>query len=255
MNRKKYVPIVLFILLISFFCVNAGLGTIDQDAALSRLSFSHPFGTDTFGRDLLERVSLGALISIALSFFITVISTALGVLLAFLMASNAATSAVSFTISGIMKSLSSILLALFLSSIFGPGFLVLIVSISLSHIPNIAQTAYSRILVIKKEDFILYSKTLGMNRAEIAVFHIIPHLKDEVLQQSLSIFSSSILTEASLSFLGAGIPITYPSLGSIMADGRALIISSPHLIIIPSIVLFIISLLLYLEREALDLDS
>ena len=94
-----------------------------------------------------------------------------------------------------------------------------------------------------------------MGDLEIAVRHIIPQMRKEVLTQSISIFSSSILTESALSFLGAGIPVLLPSIGGMLSEGRPLLLSHPSLVLIPSAVLFLISLALHLMHDALDFDS
>ena len=256
MNRRKLIlSLSLLIALLLLFTFTAGFSEVDMPNALSFPSSSHPLGTDIYGRDYLERLSMGALISIFLSLLITIISTFIGIVLSFLMRASGIVSFFSWLISDSMKSISSIILALFLSSIFGPGFAVVIVSISLSHIPDIARISYSRIKAIEREDYVTYAKAEGMGRVEIAFIHIIPHMTGELFSQSLSIFSSSILTEASLSFLGAGIPILYPSIGSILSEGRVLMLSRPSYVIIPSIILFLISLSLHMMHESLNLDS
>ncbi len=242
---------MLILALCAFF---AGFSDVDLDNALSPFSLSHPLGTDIYGRDLLERLALGTLISTCLAFCITAISAVLGVCLGFLMSKSGILSFISTSFSNVLKSLSSVIVALFLSAIFGPGFMILIISISLSHIPNIARTASSRIAVIRNEEFVLYARSEGMGNAEIYIRHILPHIRGEILAQSLSVFSSSILTESALSFLGAGIPVLYPSLGSIMADGRALLLSYPRFILIPSAIIMAVSLLIHLMSRSLELD-
>ncbi len=252
MNRKKfYTALVFLAVLILFFFLSAGFSSLDMDNALLSPSRENLFGTDSYGRSLLSRLSLGALISISLSALITALSAILGTALAFLMARVSA----SWVLSDSLKSLNAVILALFLSSVFSAGFGVLILSISLTHIPSVARVAYSRILSIRREEFVLYAKSEGMGGFSIARFHIVPHLRDEILIQSISIFSSSVITEATLSFLGAGIPVKYPSIGSILAEGRAVALSHPHLIVIPSLVLFLITLSLYVMQSALDPDS
>lgn len=256
MDRKRFfLGLALLVFMVLLFISFAGFSEVDTDISLSSFSSSHPLGTDIYGRDFLSRLSLGALISMTLALVITLISVFLGVLLSFLMAGSGIVSFFSWLLSDSIKSISSIILSLFLSSIFGPGFLVLIVSIGISHIPDIARTSYSRIKMIENEDFVLYARAEGMSRWEIALFHVIPHMRGEVLSQALSIFSSSILTEASLSFLGAGIPVLYPSIGSILSEGRLLMLTRPSYVIIPSSVLFLISLSLHLMHEGLEPDS
>ena len=253
MDRKRFfLGLALLVFMVLLFISFAGFSEVDTDSSFSS---SHPLGTDIYGRDFLSRLSMGALISMTLALVITLISVFLGVLLSFLMAGSGIVSFFSWLLSDSIKSISSIILSLFLSSIFGPGFLVLIVSIGISHIPDIARTAYSRIKMIENEDFVLYARAEGMSRWEIALFHVIPHMRGEVLSQAVNIFSSSILTEAALSFLGAGIPVLYPSIGSILSEGRLLMLARPSYVIIPSSVLFLISLSLHLMHEGLEPDS
>lgn len=254
-NKRLLAGAILFFSLIILFSFSAGFSEVNMSNPLAPFSSEHPLGTDTFGRDLLERLSLGALISIALSVGITLISLFFGLILSFLMARGNVLSALTWVLSDSMKCLSSIVLALFLSSIFSPGFSIIVISISLAHIPNIARVGYSKLMSVKNEEYVLYAESEGMGEAEIAFRHLLPHLMPEIASQSLGVFSSSILTESSLSFLGVGIPILYPSIGAILSEGKAVMFTHPGMVILPSLLLFLISLSLHLIYSALDLDS
>lgn len=251
MDKRKFIfGLALFSALIIVFAFNAGLSSVDMASALEPFSSQHPLGTDTFGRDILSRLSLGALISIALAFIITIISTSAGLVLSFFMDERNLLSSVAWFFSDSIKSLGSVILALFLSSVFSPGFAVIIVSISLSQIPSIARTSYSRLVIVRNEEFVTYAESEGMGKLAIAMRHLIPHVMGEVSSQALGVFSSSILTESALSFLGSGIPVLYPSLGSMMNEGRTLMLSHPSLVVIPALTLFLITLSLNLMYEA-----
>ena len=123
MDKRKFIfGLALFSALIIVFAFNAGLSSVDMASALEPFSSQHPLGTDTFGRDILSRLSLGALISIALAFIITIISTSAGLVLSFFMDERNLLSSVAWFSSDSIKSLGSVILALFLSSVFSPGF-------------------------------------------------------------------------------------------------------------------------------------
>ena len=124
MNKRKFlIPFSLLMLILALCAFFAGFSDVDLDNALSPFSLSHPLGTDIYGRDLLERLALGTLISTCLAFCITAISAVLGVCLGFLMSKSGILSFISTSFSNVLKSLSSVIVALFLSAIFGPGFL------------------------------------------------------------------------------------------------------------------------------------
>ena len=249
MRKGRKIGFVVMFSLVVLALVFAGDTATNMSIRLQSPGLEHPFGTDSFGRDLLCRVASGFLVSILLSSAVTLSATLGGILLSLLMVRSSFLGTMSRGVSDILKSLPSIMLALFFVSLFGQNVFILYLALTLAQIPNIARTSQSRILVLQNEEYMTGLTALGIGRARIVLRHYVPHIYPEIANQSIGIFSTTILTESSLSFLGCGLPPTFPTLGSIMAEGRSFLFTSPFLFAFPAVVLFLAGLSLYLIQD------
>ena len=249
MGKGRKIGGVLLLLMLVLAALFAGDTSTDLSARLLFPSYEHLFGTDSFGRDLLTRVSSGFIVSVLLSTAVTLSATFCGILLSLLMVRSSLLGTMSRGVCDILKSLPSIMLALFFVSLFGQNVFILYLALTLAQIPNIARTSQSRILVLQNEEYMIALKALGIRRSKIVMKHYVPHIYPEIANQSIGIFSTTILTESSLSFLGCGLPPTFPSLGAIMAEGRSFLFTSPFLFAFPAVVLFLTGLSLYLIQN------
>lgn len=254
MNKKLLTGLGLLLFLVVFFAVFSKGTTFSPGDAYLPPSASHPFGTDSFGRDLLALVSRGGLLSLSIGLCVSLSSLVLGLLLSLLMLEGGIAGSFFKVVCNALKSIPAILFALFLSALFGPGIFLVILSLTLSHIPNIAYTGYMRLKVLSKKDFILALESQGIKKWRLVLRHYVPHVVSELSSQAAAVFSSSILTEASLSFLGCGIPAYMPSIGSILSEGRKVMLTSFHMVLFPSAALFLLALSLVLVQEGLKLD-
>ena len=249
MRKSSRIGLCILLSLLVLALIFAGGTETDLSSRLMSPSLSHPFGTDSFGRDLLTRTASGFLVSLLLSSAVTLSATLGGIMLSLLMVRSSILGTVSRGVSDILKSLPSIMLALFLVSLFGQNVFILYLALTLAQIPNIARTSESRILVLQNEEYMVALKALGIRKSKIVMRHYVPHIYPEIVNQSIGIFSTTILTESSLSFLGCGLPLTLPSLGAIMAEGRSFLFTSPFLFAFPAAVLFLSGLSLYLMQD------
>lgn len=253
-NKKLFSGLFLFFFLLLFFLVFSGQTEFIPEMAYLPPSIEFPFGTDSFGRNLLSLVCSGGLISLFIGLCVSLLSLVFGLLLSLLMLVNGVVGSFFKMVCNAVKSIPAILFALFLSALFGPGVFLVILSLTLSHIPNIAYTGYLRLKVLSKKDFILALESQGVKKWRIVICHYIPHIIAELTSQAVAVFSSSILTEASLSFLGCGIPAYLPSIGSILSEGRKVMLTSFHMVLFPSMVLFFLALSLILIQEGSKFD-
>ena len=150
--RKCGLVILLF--LVIFAILFGGEGSVDTASRLLPPSGDELFGTDTLGRSLLERTAGGVGISLAAATAATVFSVVLGIVLSYLYTMPHFPKEVVLAVSDSMKSVPSIILALFLASVSGPGLMKLALAISVSHISDVSRTAYSRTSVLMKEGYI-----------------------------------------------------------------------------------------------------
>ncbi|MBO8437210.1 MAG: ABC transporter permease [Spirochaetes bacterium] len=255
MKRKAGIIMLIAIVLFSVLFGNAGI--IETDNRLIPPSLEEPFGTDTLGRSLFERTAAGVGVSILSAFAVMLFSIVIGVMLSFLYTLPHFPEEVILSLSDSLKAIPSIILALFFASISGPGIVKMIIAISISHISDIARTSYTRVSALLSEDFIEAERAIGSSSFKIfrKMFrHLCPYLS----LQAVTVFLSALMAEATLSYLGCGIPVTIPSLGSILAEARPVMLSAPWMIAFPAIVLGLLGLsleLIALSFSELDTSS
>lgn len=254
--RKLKTGVILLSAIIVLSIFSASFDeSVNSSMALVGPSLSHPMGFDSLGRDLLGRIGAGVLVSFSVSALTVAISTVLGLCLSYAMSERHLSYFV-FSLSDSMKLLPTVPLALFLSSLSGPGAGKLIIAMVLSMTPVVARTAYSKIAVLKKERFALSSLGFGLGNRRMFFSHVLPHLYPYLREQCVSLFLSAVLMESSLSYLGAGLRAGTPSLGAIISEAKDYMLSDPLFMAFPSIVIILISVSLVMIIRALsELDS
>ncbi len=193
----------------------------DFMALLEPPSASHPFGTDSFGRDVLTRILYGARVSLAVSIS--------GVMAAAVFGSGAGLLAAYFggwwdtilmRLSDLLFSFPSFVLALFLMVILGFGVVNIAAAIALIYIPIFARLARNTAALVKDEPWVEAAELLGQSHFSVITREILPNIAAPLFVQVALGVAFGIVIEAGLSFLGLGVQPPDPSLGSIMADGR-----------------------------------
>ena len=195
--------------------------TMDFANLLSPPSLVHPFGTDSFGRDVLTRVLIGARISLAIS--------ATGVAAAALLGGSSGIASAwygGWVDNGLMRicdlifSFPSFVLALFLTIVLGSGVPVVAGAIALVYLPLFARLTRNMALLVKEEPFIQAARLMAQPTWRILAREIFPNISAPVLVQTSIGVAFGVVIEAGLSFIGLGVQPPLPSLGTIMADGR-----------------------------------
>src|SRR5690606_15081274 len=118
-----------------------------------------------------------------------------------------------------------------LSASFGPSMNNLVIALTLVFTPSIARVVRSRAMSIKLETFVEASMAMGAGRFHIMLRHILPNTLSVLSVQATFLFADSIITEAALSFLGAGVPTPAPSWGNILFDGKSVLTRAPHMVV------------------------
>ena len=238
-----------------------GNGEVDLGETVVRIqeggSWEYPFGTDKQGRDVLSRMMHGARISLAVSCIAILLGGILGTGLGMLAAYRGGfLDAFLMRIVDIKLAFPSILLALTLVVAIGSGFSTVIIVIALLLWARYARVIRGEALAIRERDFIDRARVAGASNVRIMMRHIFPNVFNTVIVLATLEVGHVIILEATLSFLGAGIPRPNPAWGLMAADGREVITSSYWIFMFPclAIVLTVLSMNLLGDwlRDRLD---
>jgi peptide/nickel transport system permease protein len=223
---------------------------------LKPTSAEFPLGTDAFGRDLLSRIIYGSRISLLIGLGAAVFSISIGLAIGLVSGFFKWVDAVMMRIMDGLMAIPSILLAIAVVSLSGASIWTVLVAITIPEVPRVARLVRSVVLTAREEPYVEAAISLGSSLPKIMWRHLMPNTIAPLIVQGTYICASAVLTEAILSFLGAGISPETPTWGNIMAEGRAYFQIKPSLIFWPGLLLSIAILSVNLigdaARDALD---
>jgi peptide/nickel transport system permease protein len=215
-------------------------------------SWDHFFGTDRLGRDILSRIIAGARISLTVCVLVIAIAGVLGTTIGTLAGYFGGwCDRVLMRLVDLALSFPVILLALLLGAISGPSFTNIIIVISLTLWSQYARMARGETLKIRNEDYVDLARTSGLSDFAIIWRHILPNIAPALIVIATLQVGIVIVLEASLSFLGVGVPPPAPSWGSMVADGRSYIASAWWLCMVPGTAILITVMAVNLLGDAL----
>jgi peptide/nickel transport system permease protein len=208
-------------------------------------------GTDQLGRDVLLRAIWGVRISLLVGFSIMILSGAIGTLIGMAAAYyQKIDTPIMRVMDGIMA-FPPIVLAIALMASFGQGTQYVIVALTVVYIPVIARLARGSTLSVKNQLYVEAARSIGVKDTPILLRHIFPNIFSPLIVQGTFIVALAIIAEASLSFLGAGVPPDVPTWGSMLQEGQSVIRQAWWLILTPGAFLFVTVLALNLIGDAL----
>ena len=191
------------------------------------------FGTDQFGRDVFTRTIHGARVSLIAGITIALISSVIGLVLGLLCGYYKRVDAVVMRVMDGIMAIPSILLAIALITLTRPGLGIVIIAIVIPEVPRIVRVVRSVVLTIRAQPYIESAIAGGTRATKLLFRHILPNTVAPLIVQATYVCASAMLIEASLSFLGAGVPPETPSWGNIIAQGRTFFQIAPWTILIP----------------------
>jgi peptide/nickel transport system permease protein len=230
----------------------------DSALSLARPSGAHWLGADFMGRDIYARIVYGARISLAVGigstllgcFFGTIIGLSSGYLGGWI-------DLAAQRLVDVLQALPLLVLALVMAAALGPSLKNTILAIAIPLVPAVARVIRSNTLALRELPFVEAARAIGMSECRIAVRHVLPNTLAPVIVLATAQLGAAILTEASLSFLGLGIPEPYPSWGRMLSESAAEYVrTAPWLVIFPgaaiSLTVFGTNLLGDALRDILD---
>lgn len=204
---------------------------------------AHLLGTDAFGRDIFTRILFGTRVSAAVAVAAVVLGGSVGVAVG--VAAGYAggwVDAVAMRLVDIALALPLILLALILALVLGASLTTVVIALSLLVWPRYARQARAETLVLRDREFVILARLSGAWPADIVIRHILPNIANTIIVLSTLQLAQAILVEASLSFLGAGVPPPEPSWGQMVADGRGLIAAAWWVSVLPGAAILLTAL-------------
>ncbi|HAB24492.1 MAG: glutathione ABC transporter permease GsiD [Pantoea sp.] len=229
----------------------------DYDRLNQGPSLMHWFGVDALGRDIFSRVLVGTRISLIAGFFSVAIGAAIGTFFGLLAGYyEGAWDRVTMRICDVLFAFPGILLAIAVVAIMGSGMSNVIIAVAIFSIPAFARLVRGNTLVLKHQTYIESARSIGASDATILLRHILPGTVSSIVVYFTMRIGTSIITAASLSFLGLGAQPPTPEWGAMLNEARADMVLAPHVAIFPSLAIFLTVLAFNLLgdglRDALD---
>jgi peptide/nickel transport system permease protein len=237
------------------------LGTIDPQAVSPIRRLKPPsaefwFGSDMLGRDVYSRVLYGARVSLIVGLAVALFSTLMGLAIGLVTGYIRWLDAIVMRIMDGLMAIPSVLLAIALMALTTASIQNVVLAITLAEVPRVVRLVRSLVLSLREQPYVEAAIAAGTTLPLILVRHILPNTVAPLLVQATYVCASAMITEAILSFIGAGTPPNIPSWGNIMAEARSLFQIAGYLILFPGICLSLTVLAVNLlgdgMRDALD---
>ena len=252
--------VLLFLIL---FCAVAApwLWTVDPTALAPAKRTRVPsslywFGTDALGRDIYSRVLYGSRVSLIVGFSVAILASAIGMAIGLVSGFVRWLDGLVMRIMDGLMSIPPILLAIALMALTRGSVGNVVLAITVAEIPRVSRLVRGVVLSLREQPYVEAAIASGTRTPLIIWRHILPNTLAPITVQATYICASAMITEAILSFIGAGTPPIIPSWGNIMAEGRALWQVKPHIVFFPAVFLSITVLAVNLlgdgMRDALD---
>jgi len=209
---------------------------IDLPARLAGPSARHWCGTDELGRDILSRLIYGSRISMLVGSCVVAASLALGLIVGSIAGyyGGRIDRFVNVVVMNAFLSFPGILLAIAFVAFRGPGIFNLVLALSLGGWVGYARLVRAQVLAAREREFVEAARALGASDLRVIVRHILPNIIQPIIVQAAIGMAGAILAEATMSFLGLGVPPPTASWGTMLNDGRAHLFDAPHLVIFPA---------------------
>ena len=253
------VGIVIFLAILSEFIFDyeTQVAATHVSEMLQWPSLKHPFGTDNFGRDILIRLLYGARYSLLIGVCSVAVSLLIGSTLGIIAGYfGGFIENIIMRIMDIFSPIPTMLMAVCLTSAFGQGLVVLMVSIGVVGVPAFAQIARASVMTARGQEYIEAARASGAREYQIILSHIVPNALAPIIVQATLRIASAIISASALTFLGLGVPTPMPEWGGMLSDGRNFIRDYSYMTLFPGLAIMITVLAINLIgdglRDAMD---
>lgn len=209
---------------------------LDLTGRLMGPSWAHWFGTDELGRDILSRTLFGARISLIVAVSVVGLSLAVGLVAGGLAGFYGGWTdmVVNIYVTNAFMALPGILLAIAFVAFMGPGLGNVILALAISGWVGYARLVRAQVMAVKEKEYVEAARALGASDLRIMGRHVLPNILQPLIVQAAIGMAGAVLAEATLSFLGLGVPPPTASWGSMLNDARSHLFDSPHLVFFPA---------------------
>jgi ABC-type dipeptide/oligopeptide/nickel transport system permease subunit len=238
-NRLAAIGLVITVVVVLIALLASALAPYDPlqlnvPERLQAPSAAHIMGTDHLGRDILSRVIFGTQISLQVGIVAVALGSVLGLIAG--AAAGYLGGRMDTAIMGVMDAIyafPAILLALVLVAVFGASLVTVMTAIAIVRIPIFARTVRGSVLAEREKEYVEAARCIGQNPVWILFRHILPNTVAPLIVVTTTYFATAIVVEASLSFLGLGVPPPAASWGVMLNDGRKYMEAYPHVVFFP----------------------
>lgn len=220
-------------------------------------SLEHPFGTDSFGRDILSRLMYGGRYSIIMGLCAAFLGSAIGVVIGSISGYfGGAVETAIMRVMDIWSSIPGILLCILISTVMGSGFFNTVLALSIGGVPAGVRMVRGQILSERSKEYLEAAESINCSKLSIMFKHLLPNVISPTIVQTTMQIGQSITMVATLSYIGLGIQPPTPEWGAMLSDGRGYIMVYPHMIMFPGLIIAVTVLAINLLgdglRDALD---
>lgn len=235
--------LILLMIIVGFFWMPYEPTKMNAAEKLQGASLRHLMGTDNMGRDIFSRVMYGSRVTLMIAIGTIIIGAGVGTIIGAITGYyGGMLDEITMRVIDALFAFPSILLALVIVSVYGIGWVQLLVSLGIAFVPSFARIVRGEVLRCKNMDYVENARLQGVSDIRMIFVHILPNIKGVMASSILIGFNNAVLAEAGLSYLGVGSQPPYASLGRMLSDAQQYMFTNPSYVLCPGVVIVLMVL-------------